>query len=67
VTDWQGHARREAAAILTEADFGPGSGASTYPTILALCAIAWLQGVNYGSHETLRQAEDAFDALKASL
>jgi hypothetical protein len=64
---WKARAEREAAAILAQADFGPGSGASTYPTLVALVAIGWLQGANYGTHETLAHAEAAFDRLRESL
>jgi len=66
MSDWAGHARREATAVLTEAQC-VRNGYYTYDDLVTLCAVSWLQGVNYGSHETLRQAEDAFDALKASL
>jgi len=63
---WTGRARREAAAVLTEAQC-VRNGYYSYDDLVSLCAIAWLQGVNLGTHETLRMAEDAFDALKASL
>jgi hypothetical protein len=65
--DWKGRAEREAAAILAETDFGPGSGASTYPTIVTLVAIGWLQGANYADHHRLAAVEDAFDELRAAL
>jgi hypothetical protein len=64
--DWTRRAEREAAAILNGTGFVEVRPA-TYPTLVSLLAVAWLQGVNYGSHETLRHAEDAFAALKASL
>lgn len=67
MTDWKARAEREAAAILHESGYLPGGGYSTYPAILSLCAIAWLQGVNYGEHETLSHVEDAFDELRATL
>jgi hypothetical protein len=35
--------------------------------LVALLAVAWLQGVNYGSHDTLAHAEAAFDRLRESL
>jgi hypothetical protein len=66
VSDWQGRAHREATAVVTEANC-VRDGYFSYAELVLLVAIGWLQGVNYGSHETLRQAEDAFDALKASL
>jgi hypothetical protein len=57
--DWNARARREAAAILDEcgADYVQ---AFNRETLLGLLAIAWLQGVNLGSHETLAAAEVAF-------
>ena len=63
---WQARAHREAAAILDEL------GASylqafNRDTLIGLLAIAWLQGVNLGSHETLAMAEGAFDRLRESL
>jgi hypothetical protein len=66
MSDWLGHARREATIVLTQAEC-VRNGFYSYDDLVSLVAIGWLQGVNYGSHETLRQAEDAFDALKASL
>ena len=66
MTDLQGRARREATAMLAEARV-IADGYYAYTDLITLCAIAWLQGANYGMHETLRQAEDAFAALKDSL
>ena len=65
--DLLARARREGVAVLD------GSGALNPPTatsrdvIVALLAVAWLQGVNYGSHETLAAAEEAFDRARAEL
>lgn len=63
---WSSRARREAAAILDEL------GASyvlafNRDTLIGVLAVAWLQGVNYGSHDTLAHAEAAFDRLRESL
>lgn len=65
VTDWKARAEREAAAIIAAAL--PNALVSEYPTMVSLVAIGWLQGANYGSHETLALTEDAFDALRAAL
>ena len=68
--DWKGHAEREAAAILSEVGMYHGDYIPRdvqYPTVVTLMAIAWLQGTNYGSHETLTAVEDGFDGLKAAL
>jgi hypothetical protein len=63
-TDWPGRARREAAAVLDGCEL-----VSPYhrDTLVSLLAVAWLQGVNYGSHDTLAHAEAAFDRLRESL
>jgi hypothetical protein len=63
--DWQGHATREAAAIVAEAI--PNTSLEGYSTIVTLVAIGWLQGVNYGAHTTLNSAELAFERLKADV
>ena len=60
--DWQARARREAAAIIAEAP-----PAQDYPTLLALVAVGWLQGVNVGSHETLAAVEVGFEEMRAAL
>lgn len=65
MSDWQARAEREAAAIIARAV--PNSSLENYQTLLSLVAIGWLQGVNVGTHETLHDAEDAFDALRAAL
>lgn len=72
-TDWRARARREAAAILEEVTLTvPRTDVShamtcDRDTLLGLLAIAWLQGVNLGSHETLHMAEQAFDRLRDEL
>jgi hypothetical protein len=61
---WTDRAAREAAAILD------GHGlvqAFNRDTLISLLSVAWLQGVNYGSHETLASAEQAFDRLRETL
>jgi hypothetical protein len=63
-TDWKARAEREAAAILAE-NVSPIP--YSYSEVIALVAIGWLQGVNYGEHETLSHVEDAFDELRAAL
>ena len=63
--DWQARARREAAAIIAGAL--PDVTGRTYEAFVSLVAIGWLQGVNYGSHETLAAAEEAFDRARAEL
>lgn len=67
MTDWKARAEREAAAIIAEAS---GSGSVTgyeYPRLVELLAVAWLQGNIAGSHETLSEAEQAFDRLRTAL
>jgi hypothetical protein len=63
-TDWAAQARREASAILAQA---LPTTSDDYALMVGLVAIGWLQGVNYGSHETLTIAEDAFRRLRADL
>jgi hypothetical protein len=67
--DWKARAEREAAAILTESDYARDMNVrpATYPTLVTLVAIGWLQGANYADHRTLSAIEDAFDELRASL
>lgn len=69
-TDWQGRSRREAAAIISEAMSRESAvalfSADEYSTMISLVAIGWLQGVNYGTHETLAEVERAFLTAKAS-
>jgi hypothetical protein len=65
--DWSARARREAAAILSEAVSAHGATAGEYRILINLVALGWLQGVNYGAHEALGLAEDAFSRLKADL
>lgn len=63
--DWRARARREAAAILSEVGHcGPDV---SYDTLVGLLAMAWLQGVNFGSHETLATVEQTFLTWKAAL
>lgn len=67
-TDWQGRARREAAAILDESGVvWQGVGITSRDELLGMLAIAWLQGTIYGSHRTLSSAERAFDRLRDAL
>jgi len=65
-TGWKARAEREAAAILDEIGAGYVQ-AFNRDTLLGLLAIAWMQGTIFGSHETLSQAEQAFDRLRESL
>lgn len=55
--DWQGRARREAVAILEGEHIHRSV---SWDDLVSLMAIAWLQGVSLGSHETLNAAEQAF-------
>ena len=73
-TDWKARAEREAAALLDASGYlyvpgGPrnASEAATRGALVALLAAAWLQGMNLGCHETLAEAEQAFERLKAAL
>ena len=65
MNDWKARAEREAAAILD------GALGSHLPlsrdTLLAVMALAWLQGNIAGSHETLAQSEVAFARLREDL
>lgn len=62
--DWQGRAEREAAALLDGLDV---SYVWDREVLVQMLAIAWLQGVNLGCHETLAMAEGAFDRMRAAL
>jgi hypothetical protein len=62
-SDWRGRARREAAAMLA----GMEVVTLGHDRLISMLAVAWLQGVNYGSHDTLAHAEAAFDRLRESL
>ena len=61
--DWKARAEREAAAILD----GMTVHVSSRNDLIPLLAIAWLQGMNLGVHETLADAEQAFERLRESL
>lgn len=60
--DWQRRARREAEAIIHEA-------MPSVPDdlIVSVVACAWLQGVNFGAHDTLRMVEEGFEQMRAGL
>ena len=66
MTDLQGRARREAAAVLSGAQC-VRNGFYSYDDLVTLCALTWIQGAIYGLHDALADTEDALDALKASL
>lgn len=63
--EWMHSAEREAAAIIAGAY--PNSARSDYDAVISLVAIGWLQGVSYGTHVTMRDAEEAFGRLKEDL
>jgi hypothetical protein len=65
--DWEARARREAAAILADVLQVTANGTAAYPALVSLLAVAWLQGVNLGSHETLAGAEAAFENVREAL
>lgn len=62
---WKARAEREAAAIIAQAL--PNTSVPGYRTMVTLCAIAWLQGADFGAHETLRATEEAFEEMRAAL
>jgi len=62
--DWSHRARMEAVAICTEAGVARSV---AYDDLIGLMAVAWLQGVNLGAHDTLRMSEQAFERLRAAL
>lgn len=64
-TDWEARANREAAAIVMEAS--GNAKLSDYSMLLRFVAIGWLQGHIAGSHETLNEAEHAFQRLQEDL
>jgi hypothetical protein len=70
-TDWTARAHREAAAILDETGVTFNAARPVCivnrDELVSLLSIAWLQGVNLGSHETLVSAETAFERLRDSL
>lgn len=67
--DYKAYATREAAVVLDES--GIVSGAGTFgmnrDELLTLMAMCWLQGANYGSHETLALIEADFQRVRAEL
>jgi hypothetical protein len=64
---WRARAIREAAAMVDGSELTGYRGIITRDLLVSLLAVAWLQGVNYGSHDTLAHAEAAFDRLRESL
>jgi hypothetical protein len=62
--DWQGRARREAVAILEANDMHRSM---SWDDAVSFMAVAWLQGVNLGAHDTLRLSEAALERLKLAL
>ena len=64
--DWKARAEREAAAILDEQGVYVTAPASRN-TLVSLLGIAWLQGMNYGSHAILTDAERAFERMRDDL
>lgn len=64
--DWTRRAEREAAAILHGIG-GRGIAIPRWDELVSLLAVAWLQGVNVGSHETLAAVEVCFEEMKARL
>ena len=68
VAGWRARAEREAAAILAESMpsetvYALGS----YSQLVTLVAIGWLQGANFGAHDTLEHIDRAFGLEKAEL
>ena len=63
--EWRTRANEEAVAILAQT--GADMSLDDYANIRSYMAVAWLQGVNYGSHLTLSQAERAFRQLQEDL
>jgi hypothetical protein len=66
VEGWKARAQREAAVIISEARAVPDD-FFAYERLLALVAIGWLQGANFGSHDTLGRMDQAFDGLRTVL
>jgi hypothetical protein len=65
VEGWKARARREAAAIIAEAM--PNTSVEDYARTVELVAIGWLQGANFGAHDTLGRFDAAFDGMRAAL
>lgn len=63
--EWRHRAEREAAAIIAEAI--PNTSLGNYSTVVTLVAIGWMQGCNFGHHETLTIMEETFDQMRAEL
>lgn len=60
--EWRGLARRTATLILAETGvLGPN--ALDRDGLLSLMSAAWMQGVTYGSNETLEEARKAFERI----
>jgi hypothetical protein len=65
VTDWKARAEREAAALIASAT---GTYPEyTYSQVLALCAVAFMQGASLGYHETLADVEQGYKRMRATL
>lgn len=65
--DWTRRAEREAAAILDGVGIDVRPHPFTYAWLVAVVGVAWLQGVNVGSHETLAAVEVGFEEMQARL
>jgi hypothetical protein len=60
---WSHRAHAEAQALLQDA----GIQEPYSPWFASMLAVAWLQGFNLGAHETLGEAEKAFQRLQEDL
>lgn len=69
IEGWKARAEREASVILAQTSYDRELTVrpATYPTLVSLLAIAWLQGANFGAHDTLGRFDQAFDRLRESL
>ena len=60
-TDWAAQARREASAVLSE--FNVTVPLTNADLLHSLLAAMWLRGILRGSHDTMREVEQALPGL----
>ena len=62
--EWRHRAHVEVQAILSAAGIGRSV---SFDDLVTMMAVAWLQGVDLGSHETLAEVSRAFDNMRMAL
>ena len=62
--EWRHRAHVEAQAILASTGI---TRSVSFDDLVTMMAVAWLQGVDLGSHETLAEVERAFSNMREAL